>query len=304
MTHFPDLPVWWELDGTTWNNGADSAGNRLLVQFAKGWTNSRPPRPDVKPRPNADGAYIGPNRRGAKIVELVGKTVSLSPLARQELNDQIAALCGDADTFYPLTRHEHGRSLTMWVKLNDEIDITERRDGITLDVNLQLIAPDGIKYTEDNPSQSTALASPAPGGILWNGTPTVSGGTEWNGTSSVTGGLIYESGAGTGGSLTLTNSGTAWAPILLQVTPTPAVTDPSILDASSGRRITYDGELTSGVLEIDTGTTRTSLGGINVGGQLSDAEFFLVPPRSSIQLLFTAAAGSAVLSATNANAFA
>jgi hypothetical protein len=304
MAHFPALPVWWELDGTAWNNGADASGNRLLAESVTGWTSSTPPRPDVDPRVNASGGYRGPNYRGPKIVEIKGKAESVSRLARQALADQLAALCGDPNTLYPLTRHEHGRDLTMWVELNDAIDVTERRDGLTLDVNIQVIAVDGVKYTADNDPVNTTLATPAPGGIAWNGTPSPTGGIEWNGSGTVTGGLIYQSAGGANGRIVLTNTGTAPAPILFQITPTPSVGNPSLLDTTTLRRITYGGTLASGVLTIDTSTGMADLSGINVGGALSDAEFFMVPPQSSLEVLFTASGGSAALTAVNANAFA
>jgi len=291
MTHFPALPVWWELDGTQWNNGPDADGNRLLAQSVDGGPDSAPPRPDVEPRVNAPGAYRGPNYRGPKVVELTGKTESVSRVARQALADTLAALCSDPNTLYPLTQHEYGRTLTMWVELSDKVKVVPRRDGLTLDVNLQVIAPDGVRYTEDNPAQSTTLAAAAPGGVAWNGSP------------SVTGGLVYQDAAGSGGSLLLTNSGTAWAPIQFTIEPAPTVTNPTITAATTeAPRIAYNGALTT-ALEIDTGTGRVESAGVNLGGALSAADFFLVPPRSTLQVLFTADSGSASLTAINANAY-
>lgn len=306
MAHLPVLPVWWELDGTSWNTGPDAAGNRLLVERATGWTSSAPPRPSVQPRPTASGAYRGPNYRGPKIVELAGKAEAVTPQARETLADQIAALCLDPDTLYPLTRHEHARTLTMWVQLNDVVSVVERPDGLTLDVNVQVIAADPTKYSPANASQSTGIAMAAEGGIAWNGSPSVTGGVEWNGSPTVTGGLIYQDGAGDSGTIVLANTGTAWAPITFTITPESSVTNPSIANVDTGERITYGGVVTS-VLTINTGTGRTELaGGLNVGGALTSADFFLVPPRSSIRVVFSAAAGSgaAALLAVNSNAFA
>lgn len=302
-THFPALAVWWELDGYSWNTGPDSAGNSLLVQSVTGWTGSAPPRPNSAPRPTAAGAYRGPNYKGAKVLELVGKAEAASWALREELADRISALCADPDTLYPLTRHEHSRTLTMWVELNDAIAVTERRDGRTLDINAQFLAVDPVKYTPDNAAQVTGLAADAVGGVAWNGTLPVTGGLEWNATLPITGGVVWESGAGSSGTVVLTNSGGAYAPVRLTITPTTTVTNPTVVVVSTGERITYGGTITQ-TLTIDTQSGRVLLGEVNVGAALTDADFFFVPPRSSITLAFSASSGSAQLSAVNANAFA
>lgn len=303
MTHFPALPRTWTLDGTSWNTGPDGDGNSLLVQSVTGWDASLPPRPDIAARTNASGAYRGPNYRGPRIVEIRGKAEATSPQARQALKDRLTALCPDPDTLYPLVETEFGRSLTLWVELNDTVDATPRPDGLTLDVNLQLIAPDGVKYTADHAPVSTGLATPADGGVAWNGTPSVTGGTEWNGVLPVTGGLVYQSGAGEGGVLQLTNAGTADAPIMFTITPAGSVTNPVITNKTTSQRIAYTGVLAD-ALTIDTGTGRVTIGDINVGGALSDADFFYVPAGSSLEVLFTASGGAAVLTAVNADAYA
>lgn len=304
MAHFPALPVTWELDGTSWNTGPDADGNSLLAQEVRGWNNSSPPRPDVQPRTNAPGGYRGPNYRAPKIVEIRGKAGAATPALRQALADRLEALCPDPDTLYPLTQTELGRTLTMWVELNDEIEVIRRPDGLTLDVSMQLIAVDPVKYTPDNDPVSTPLAADALGGIEWNGSPAASGGIEWNGppgSPTLTGGLVYESGTGDGGSLVLTNSGTAIAPILFTITPVGSVTNPTLINKVTGQQITYNGVLTEPVV-IDTGSGRATIGDINVGGNLSPAEFFGVSPPST-EVLFVAATGDAVLTAVNANAY-
>lgn len=304
MVHLPDMAVWWELDGTSWNSGADGNGFRLLVERATGWTSSSPPRPDVQPRPNTDGGYRGPNYRGARIVELQGKAEAPTAAAREALADQLAALCSDANTLYPLTRHERTRDLTLWVELNDIIAVTERPDLLTLDVNLQLIAVDPVKYTDDNPTRTTGLASGAPGGVLWNGSPSVTGGTEWGGSPTLTGGLIYQSGNSDGGTITLTNTGTAWAPIRFVLTPIGgSLGTPTLTNVATGERITYGGTFT-GILKINTGSGLTTLDDVDVGPLLTETDFFLVPPQGSIDVVFTALSGNGSLSGTNANAYA
>lgn len=303
VTHFPALAVWWELDGYSWNTGPDSTGNSLLVQKVAGWTGSAPPRPNSDPRPTAAGAYRGPNYKAAKVLELVGKAEAGSRVLREDLADRIAALCADPDTLYPLVRHERSRTLTMWVELSDTIDVTERPDGRTLDVTAQFLAVDPLKYTPDNAAQVTGLAADALGGVAWNGTLPATGGVEWNATLPVTGGVVWQTGSGASGTVVLTNSGSAYAPVRLTITPTTTVTDPTVVVVSTGERITYGGTITQ-VLTIDTQSGRTLLGEVNVGAALTDAQFFFVPPRSSITLAFSASSGSATLSAVNANAFA
>jgi hypothetical protein len=298
----PSLPVWWELDGTTWNNGPDAAGNRLIVRSSRGWTGSAPPRPDIQPRPTSSGGYRGPNYRAPRVVELVGLAEAPSAIARELLADQLAGLCLDPDTLYPLTRHEHGRTLTLWVELADKTSVIERRDGSTLDVSLQLIAPDPLKYTADNPAVSTGLASAAASGMAWNGSPGVTGGAEWNGSPTVTGGVQWQDAVGSGGVLLLTNTGTAPAPITFTITPAGSVTNPTITNKTTSQRITYGGLLTAS-LQINTGTGSTVIGNTNVRGALTESEFFMVPARSSLEVLFTATGGDAQLLAVNANAF-
>lgn len=300
---FPALPVTWSLDGFEFNVGPDSEGHSAIVDV-QGWTSPPGPKPKISERVEDHGAYRGPNYRSSKVVRIQGTAQAETPTDRETLLDRLAGLCLEPGSTYPLTCNNPRRPapLTMWVEHNDAPSFVELRDGLSVSVDIQLIAVDPWKYSPDNPTQSTGMRSVGADGILWNGSPSASGGIEWNGSPTVSGGLIYQSGSGTAGVIRLTNTGNRPAPVVLEITATAV--NPQIDVIQTSQRLRWVGTVgATSVLRLDSKNKSAFLDNINVGGTLSDADWFDVPANGFIDLVFTGDASStgATLFATNAN---
>lgn len=298
-------PTTGTLDGLSFGTGADASGWSLVVNQWDGWDDPSPAPADHEDKPNASGAFRGPNFRKSKPMQLICTGHSESVLTRSELIRKIAAICGDPDTLYPLTRAEPGLSLTIWVELDGMIKINRRPDGKHVVVTIPLKAADGQKYSPDNPASTTGLASPPGDGILWNGTPGNTG-IEWNGTgiagAAITG-LVWQSSPGSPGVMRLINLGTRSAPIRFTFSAT--VTDPQIDCVQTGQRIKWIGTVSGQSLLVDTKTMRATIDGVNVSPLLVNSDRIVVPPNSSIDIAYSAASGSGTqLTGVNANVYA
>lgn len=295
-------PTTGTLDGLSFGTGVDASGWSLVVNAWDGWDDPSPAPADHQDKPNSSGAFRAPNYRKSKPMQLICTGYSESALTRSALIRKVAAICGDPDTLYPLTRVDTDMSLTTWVELDGKIGINRRPDGKHVFFTIPLKATDGQKYSPDNAAVSTVLASPPPDGVLWNGTPGNTG-AEWNGAGTPVTGLIYQSGSGFSGVMRLTNNGTRPAPIRFTVSGT--VTDPQIDCVQTGQRIRWVGTVSSSPLLIDTKTGRATIDGINVTAFLSHSDMFTIPANSSIDVAYSATSGSGTqLTGVNANVYA
>lgn len=297
-------PITATLDGLSFGTGPDSEGFSLVVNKWGGWYSPPPGSPDIMGRPDSSGSYRGRNLRRAKrmILECTGK--SESPFTRELLMDKVAAILTDEDTTYPLTRNEMTRSLTIWVELDSDTIPMAPLGGQHFKFAIPLIASDPYKYSELNPAASTPLPSDATDGILWDGPGPGVTGLQWDGPGPGVTGTIYQTSTGVPGVVRLTNSGTAPAPIEFTITATAV--NPQLKVVQTQQTIRLGGTVsTPSVLNINTKTGRVMLDSVNVTGLLTSNEFFQVPPRSSIDVAFSADPGSsgAILTARNANVF-
>jgi len=288
-----DLPAIgdsWELDGFSFNTGADDNGFSLAAS-AKGWDDGRPPRPRLTERPNGDGSYRAPNYRGPKIIELTGIARARSRSDRERLLRKLSAVCPDARTLYPLSKTTAVDTLTAYVELSDTPSVTALADGLTLTFNIQVVAPDGRRYATELKSALAMLAQSSVQGVRWNGPGPSTTGVRWNGPGPSTTGVIYQASSGTGSIIALDNDGTAPAPILFTINAPSSGTmpTPTITNNDTGEVIAYAGTLRTGdVLIINTGTGLALLNGVPVRGLFSRFEPFEVPARSSIAVQFSA----------------
>lgn len=281
----------WELDGFSFNSGADARGYSLLVKSAKGWDSGLPPRPRLTDRPNGNGSYRSPNYRGPRVVELDGIAQAGSRADRERLMNALAAVCLDPKTLYPLTKTTRAHTLTLYVELSGEPALTQLPDGLTVGFNLQVIASDGRKYSTELKSALAMLAQASVQGVQWDGPGPSATGVQWNGPGPSTTGVVWQASSGTGATIGLDNEGTASTPILftfgaptIGTLPTPTVTR---LD--TGETIAYAGTLVPGdVLTVNTGTGLALLNGVPVRGLFSRFELFEVAPSSAISVQFSA----------------
>jgi hypothetical protein len=297
------LTITATLDGLSFGTGPDTDGYSLVINKWDGWYDSPPAAPQISNRVDADGAYRGPNPRGAKYQLLTCTGHSVSVITRELLIDKLAALLPDRNAVYPLVRNDRTRTLFMYVERDGKTSITVSPDGHHLFFTIPLVSRDANKYTTNNAGQVTTPAAAAGDGVLWLGTPGNTG-VEWNGPASPYPGWVYQTQPGASGAIVLTNSGTQWAPIVFTVTGT--VTAPNIVNLATGQRIVYPGTVVPGGsgLVINTGTGRAELDGQNVTAALSPNQMFQVPPKSSITVVYSATSSSgSTLSGVNANVY-
>lgn len=276
----------WTVDGIAFGSVIDdSLGS--IVDEVTGWDEGTEPRSARTARPAGDGSYRGPNWKNERIITIAGWVDVADEIAALAVRDRIAAICSDPYSLYPF-RHTDARSgedrFTL-VEL-DGRPLAAAQFGerpLRVDFSLQFAAVDNRKYDTQALTASTGLAKDAPGGIQWGG-PAGSTGVQWGGPAGSTG-LVYQTGSGATGTLLLTNPGTAPAPIVFTVAG--LVVTPSITVASDGRALEYGPTVPAGsVLEIDTGTGRVTLDGGNQRPNLTRADFFEIPPRSDLVVVF------------------
>lgn len=277
----------WTVDGIAFGSVIDdSLGS--IVDEVTGWDEGTEPRSARTVRPSAAGSYRGPNWKSERIVTIAGWVDVPDEIAALAVKDRITAICSDPYSLYTF-RHTDARSgedRYALVELDGRplasVQFGDR--PLRVDFSLQFAAVDNRKYDTQALTASTLLAQDAPGGIQWGG-PAGSTGVQWGGPAGSTG-LVYQTASGETGTLLLTNPGTAPAPIVFTISGGLVVT-PSITVASDGRALEYGPTVPAGsVLEIDTGTGRVTLDGGNQRPNMTRADFFEIPPRSSLEVVF------------------
>lgn len=277
----------WTIDTLTFGTTVD--GCYWVVDDPVGWESGSSPRSARTAKPAANGSYRAPNWRAEKIYVLNGWVQVPDEAAALRVRDQLAAVCGDEQILYPL-RHTDSRSgedRVAYVELDGEPFITVRYNlsPLQVDFSLQFAAPDPLRYSATLNTKTTRLQADAPGGVQWNG-PAGTTGVQWNGPAGTTG-VQWQSGSGENGVLELENLGTGAAPIVFSIHG--PVTTPIIERLDTGDMLQWDGTVPAGsVLEINTGTGSVLLNNGNQRPNLSRADFFTIPPKSSIQVAFRA----------------
>lgn len=291
MADLPAIGDSWSLDGFSFNTGADVRGYSLTAK-AKGWDSGRPARPQLTERRNGDGAYRGPNYRGPKVVELTGWARARSKAARELLMNELSTVCADPNTLYPLTKTTRAHTLTAYVELTDSVVVTPLPDGLTVEYNIQVVSPDGRRYSTLLKSAQATLAQSTVLGTQWNGPAPGSTGVQWNGPGPATTGTVYQASSGTGSVIALDNAGTAPAPILFTVNAPSAGTlpGPAITNTDTGETLAFSPTMIPGdVLTINTGTGLALYNGVPLRGAFGRFEPFEIPKSSAIAVQFSAA---------------
>jgi hypothetical protein len=280
--------ITWEVDG--WLGGAvDGDGTDWCVYDSTGWFGPPGVRTSSEEKPTEDGEYSSRSLKTARVVTMVGYCKALTEALASQARDRVNALLGDGH-LHRLTVTEPVEVRTAMVRLAG-LDLTPHT-ARGFDFQVIVTAPDPRKYSAVLHSASTGLASPAPGGVLWNG-PAGTTGVPWNGPAGSTG-IHWQSGNGTSGVMALTNAWSAEAPIQFSISG--PVTNPRLTNAVTQQVIQWDGTVQSGqTLTIDTGTHATKLGGQNRKSQLSRSEFFTIGPYQTVNVLFQADSGTGSL---------
>lgn len=222
----------FSLDG--WACGVvDDAGVQWRLLDVEGWhgragVGVRTARAD---RPGRDGQLRGRSYRTERIITLGGLAYAPDAATLDAAGETIAALCDDATVLHTLIGTDAtGIDKQALVELNAESKFTHQTSQVAA-WQIQLAAPDPLRYATAAQAANCGLATTS-GGLAF---PLVFP-------------LDFGVGAG-GGTLLLTNSGntSTWP----TWTITGPVTDPVILNTTTGERLAFSG------LTIDAGQTLT-----------------------------------------------
>jgi len=243
------------------------------ITSLEGWAGRSAPRYDKQNRARAHGSHPSPVYADERIVTVEGRSWS------QDDRDAVLLALEQRMTFdggeEPLTITLAGRELTAFAQfLRCDPILTPNEWGIgRFGWIAQWRCPDPLRYGPVQSAVSTGL-------------PTAGGGLVY----PLTYPLSYGS-AGTPGQVTLTNDGTAAAPIVFTVTGSlPAGFEVS----ASGQRLVYPVPVPAGeTLTVDTAAgTILAQGTADRRGNLTVADWITVPPLSSITLQFTSLGGA------------
>lgn len=277
---YPQTPYIWTLDGVVFGFGSGA-----YLTEVSGWFGKPTPRLNKRDRTGDDGIYLGGQYVGPRVIAAKGCWFNANANDRDFARSTLARLCSSGGRFgtYSLSRAEGSRTRRADVVLDDQIDIRVRRDNLTVEFETQLIAPDPRLWSLSQVVwDPIGLATDAPGGVLWNGSPPATGGTEWGGTVAAPGGLFWQSGsAGSGGQVTPTNNGDTRTPVVFTVTATggTGLLNPFVRNMLTNEVIQYNGQLNVGnYFTVDTGTGRVTVNGASSSGALLRAELFDFAP--------------------------
>lgn len=234
----------FNLDG--WACGVvDAAGVQWRLLDVQGWygragVGVRTARAD---RPGRDGQLRGNSYRTERIITLGGLAYAPDPATLDAAGETIAALCDDASTLHTLIGTDaSGIDKQAMVELNAESKFEHQTDRVAA-WQIQLAAPDPLRYATAASTASCGLA-------------TTSGGL----TFPLVFPLDFGPGAG-GGTLLLTNAGnTATWPTW---TITGPVTNPVIINTGTSERLALTITIDAGQqLILDTDARTVMLQGV------------------------------------------
>lgn len=256
-----------------WRGQTLGGDSPFRIQSIDGWEDLPPGRSSDEPRSRSHGEHRGQYLAGGRTVTVKGVIVDPGLAAGSVLALQ-AATPFMADTLDELTITMYGRTLTAFARV-------ERRNlpqdlGYGVGVSswaLQWHAPDPLRYGPLQAPMSTGLPT-AGGGVTYPLGPTWTYGDP-----------------GDPGRITLTNPGTAPAPIFMEVTGgLPFGFEVS----AAGQRDVYPVEVPAGqVVSIDTGTGAVlAEGTADRRTNLTVADWPHVPPGSSLTLQFASLGGA------------
>lgn len=274
-----------DANGTTWAVSPNSAGVGATVGVFDG------PAVTLNQAnfPNADGAARARSYRPAATVILQGWATGSSPAgavaSRRAFRGMLA---GGGQSTLTITDID-GAVLTMTVELGDIPRVTPM-DGAAFVWQLTLSAVDPYQYGPTL-NQSTGLAS-ASGGLDYTG-----GGA--GGLDYVTGGGLNYGSVTSTGLLTLVNNGyePSWPTFTINA-PTDGSTlvNPSITNTGTGQQLVYTDTLFTGdQVVLNSNPTNRSVvkNGTPYRVNLTVAQWFAVPPQSSVTVQFQGTTTSA-----------
>ncbi|RSM73448.1 hypothetical protein DMH04_41285 [Kibdelosporangium aridum] len=267
----------------------DSDGVEWQGDAVDGWYNSPGRRLQQANRPVADGVYDSQDYSESRVIALEGLVSAPTRALSDAANDKFNALL-TSGVLETLTVTEPSWTRQCAVKRAATKPQVNRVNNLEWVYQLQLVAPDPRKYSAALKTASTPLASPAPGGVQWNGSAG-STGVQWNGPAGSTG-VVWQSAGGSTGVMTLSNAWSAHTPILFVING--PVTNPRLTNLTSQQVLWWGGTVDTGqTLTIDTGSGAVRLGptgmpGQNRKSQMVRTDFFKLGPSETVDVIFQA----------------
>ena len=287
----------WTIDGVQFNAGADANGVEWIITSDTGWFGSAPSRNNRTSKNNAHGAFRSPVYRDPRVVAVSGYAIAPTPALREQAGYTLASLLSDPNTLYPITRSEVTGPRFIYAEQDTDTVVSVLPDGIgcTLAFSMQFAAPDPRKFGSTLQSVSTTMPTPGSGGVMWAGDTAVPNGLPYLGDDHISG-ITYGT-PGTGGLLSLSNTGGAPADVLFTVTG--PVNTPTLIRQDTGDTMTFASSLSAtDILTIDTGSGQVLYNGANYRPFMSVFEPIVIPPRSTINVSYSALVGSLATTVT------
>ncbi|AHH97227.1 hypothetical protein KALB_3863 [Kutzneria albida DSM 43870] len=253
-------------------NTVDPDGVEWWVTREEGWSSTPDIRLDLVNKARADGAFDAPGYRAPRVITLEG--VALAPRweAREMAKNRLAAVLADATTLGVLRVQEQLFTRQVRARLSGPAKMADRT-RTTFQWSLQLTAPNPVRLSAQTYQASCGLAQQGPG-------------------LSFPAHFPLDFGSGAGGSLLLTNQGSAVS--LPQWWIYGPCDYPVITNTATGRSLAFDLTLGEGEpLKVDVAARTVTLGGANRRATLRPGSiWFGLPAYQQTPIAFSAAAPS------------
>lgn len=270
MAELLDDHVVWDL-GDWVGNAVDDDGVLWKVTGDEGWATSAPARNDRSPRARRDGSFRGRSFRDERVIVLEGKGEAPSKAARFVAEDRLAGLF-DSGQVRTLTVTEPHLVRTCEVELDGPGAVTRAVTPTIFEWRLQVAADDPLRY---GPEQGAPTGLPTSGGGL---------------TYPLEYPLDYGD-LGVSGQVTLTNPGSAPAPIRFDLV---GAFPQGFEISAAGRRLLYTDPVAAGQLLTLDGSDGSVLleGTADRSSALVVAQWPVVPARGSVTLQLVSLGGA------------
>lgn len=258
-------------------NEVDADGVEWTFYEIDGWTNGPSVKVEQVQRITSHGQFPQPGRRGGRVITIKGKIYADSRALVAAAVDKLASVLADGGFDYFGFYDESVGDRWAMVQLLDTPDTSwNDSDGKLCRFQLQLLSADAYKYGTTSTDSTPFGSDPVGDGLVFNLFPSPS---------------TLDFGAqGTTGTLTIDNLGNAEASVKFTVTgPTPSGGF-VIFDTTTGKRISYVGEVVASgstiVLDGSDGSVLIDGYADRLGDTIVEA-WPVLDPESSRDFVFT-----------------
>lgn len=253
----------------------DSTGVQWVFSELEGWFDGPPSRTNFTDRPQYDGAFDAPEHAGLRVITLKGRFGVDRAADRPALaaaRQATQALCYHGTRLLRVTTDDE--DLTALVRRSDAPTCTPV-GALAFDFEVQLSAPDPIRYAPTPSRAGADLAAQQPGGLEFaTGLDFGGGGLSFGNTPNPS--VLYMGNAGT-------------ADVLPTFQFNRPVSLPVLSNGANGGRLEYLGDVAAGqTLTFDCKNRRVLLSGISRRNKMGrcDFESFAVPARGTLRVFF------------------